>query len=199
MIADPVRRRRRRYSDGMSSPPRRGSPRDAAGAARSSSRNAGPARAAPAPRTPRRTSEEVSAGGIALRSSEGVTEAALIGRLTRGGRLEWCLPKGHLEGSETAREAAVREIAEETGIIGEVVASLGSIDYWFSVAGRRVHKTVHHYLVRATGGSLTVEHDPDAEAVEAAWVPLADLEQRLAYANERRIAAAAAALLADGR
>ncbi len=148
---------------------------------------------------PRRTAEEVSAGGIALRSAHGGPEAALIGRLTRRGRIEWCLPKGHLEGSETAREAAVREIAEETGIISEVVASLGSIDYWFSIAGRRVHKTVHHYLLHATGGSITVDHDPDAEAVEAAWVPLAELEQRLAYANERRIAAAATTLLAGER
>ncbi len=184
----------------MSPAERRGSPRDAAGARRRPPRPAaGPPGSSASSRVPRRASEEVSAGGIALRSAGGVVEVALIGRLTRGGRLEWCLPKGHLEGSETAREAAVREIAEETGIIGEVVASLGSIDYWFSVSGRRVHKTVHHFLLHATGGSITVEHDPDGEAVEAAWVPLTELERRLAYANERRIAAAAAALLADER
>ena len=55
----------------------------------------------------------------------------------RAGRVEWCLPKGHLEGEETLEEAAVREIAEETGITGRVLASLGTIDYWFSTAEKR--------------------------------------------------------------
>lgn len=170
-------------------PDRRASPRDAAAARRPR----------PVPvrrRTYLRTVEEVSAGGLALARRDGVAHAALIARVNRSGRLEWCLPKGHLEGGETAREAAVREIAEETGIVSEVVVGLGSIDYWFSVGGRRVHKTVHHYLLHATGGLITAEHDPDAEAVEAAWVPLSDLGSRLAYANERRIAASATALLA---
>lgn len=123
--------------------------------------------------------------------------AAVIARVNRAGRLEWCLPKGHLEGTETPQEAAVREIEEETGIRGRIVGELGTIDYWFSVDGRRIHKTVHHYLLEATGGQLTVDNDPDAEAVEAAWVPLDDLGVRLAFPNERRIARAARALLAD--
>ena len=41
--------------------------------------------------------------------------AAVIARLNRAGRLEWCLPKGHLEDDETPEQAAVREIEEETG------------------------------------------------------------------------------------
>ena len=40
----------------------------------------------------------------------------------------------------------MREVAEETGIHGRVVAPLGSIDYWFSVPGKRIHKVVHHFL-----------------------------------------------------
>lgn len=122
---------------------------------------------------------------------------AVIARVNRAGRLEWCLPKGHLEGSETPQEAAVREIEEETGIRGRVVAELGTIDYWFAVEGRRIHKTVHHYLLEATGGRLSIEGDPDAEAVDVAWVPLEELPERLAFANERRIVRAATALLAD--
>jgi len=141
--------------------------------------------------------EETSAGGVVVDLASAIPQAALIARINRGGRLEWCLPKGHLENDETPELAAVREIAEETGIQGRVLAPLGIIDYWFSVEGRRIHKNVHHYLLEATGGHLTVEGDPDREAVEAAWVPLADLPARLAFPNERRIARQARAALAD--
>ena len=123
--------------------------------------------------------------------------AAVIARRNRAGRVEWCLPKGHLEDGETPEQAAVREIAEETGIEGRVLSSLGIIDYWFSAEGRRIHKLVHHYLLEATGGELTIEGDPDHEAIDVAWVALDDLGARLAFPNERRIAREATARLAD--
>jgi ADP-ribose pyrophosphatase YjhB (NUDIX family) len=119
---------------------------------------------------------------------------ALIGRLDRRGRLLWSLPKGHVEAGETAQDAAVREVEEETGIRGRVLAALGTIDYWFVADDRRIHKTVHHYLLEAAGGELS---DTDLEVDEVAWVPLGELAARLAYAGERRLAEAAADLLAD--
>lgn len=144
-----------------------------------------------------RVVEETSAGGLVVQGNHGLVEVAVIARINRAGRLEWCLPKGHLEGEETPQQAAVREIAEETGIVGDVVAKIGTIDYWFTVEGRRIHKTVHHYLLDAVGGQLTTENDPDAEAVDVAWVPMSELGSRLAFVNERRIARATAAFLAD--
>jgi 8-oxo-dGTP pyrophosphatase MutT (NUDIX family) len=133
------------------------------------------------------TVEEVSAGGIVVREHRDGLEVAIIARYNRGGRLEWCLPKGHPEGLEDHREAATREVEEETGIAGEILEPLGSIDYWFTVSRHRVHKTVHHYLLRATGGELTTENDPDQEAVDVAWVRLEEVGRRLSFANERRI------------
>ncbi|WP_182112543.1 MULTISPECIES: NUDIX hydrolase [unclassified Actinotalea] len=140
--------------------------------------------------------EETSAGGLVVRQDAGAPHAAVIARRNRAGRLEWCLPKGHLEGTETPAEAAVREIAEETGIRGEVVRALGTIDYWFTGDDRRVHKVVHHFLLHARGGVLSVDGDPDQEAEEVAWVALTALPERLAYPNERRLAQAATQLLA---
>lgn len=119
---------------------------------------------------------------------------ALIGRLDRRGRLLWSLPKGHLEAGETAEDAAVREVEEETGIRGRVLAALGTIDYWFVADDRRIHKTVHHYLLEASGGELS---DTDVEVDQVAWVPLGELGARLAYAGERRLAETAADLLSD--
>jgi ADP-ribose pyrophosphatase YjhB (NUDIX family) len=139
-----------------------------------------------------RTVDETSAGGLVVDTGTG--RAAVIGRLDRRGRLLWSLPKGHVENGETVEQAAVREVAEETGIDSAVVAALGSIDYWFVAEDRRVHKTVHHFLLRALGGELS---DADVEVTEVAWVPLADLPQRLAYADERRLVRRATAMLAE--
>lgn len=110
--------------------------------------------------------------------------AAVIGRLDRRGRLLWSLPKGHIERGETREDAAVREVEEETGIRGRIVAPLGTINFWFVASGRRVHKTVHHYLMRAEGGELS---DEDVEVSEVAWVPLRELSDKLAYADERKL------------
>ncbi|MFF2027579.1 NUDIX hydrolase, partial [Streptomyces sp. NPDC058171] len=107
-----------------------------------------------------RTVRETSAGGLVVNGLGGPREnlcAALIGRTDRRGRLLWSLPKGHIEQGETAEQTAMREVQEETGIQGTVLASLGSIDYWFVTEGRRVHKTVHHYLLRCLGGELSDE------------------------------------------
>ena len=138
---------------------------------------------------------ETSAGGLVIDGIDGPKErqvAALIGRIDRRGRMLWSLPKGHIEMGETAEQTAIREVAEETGIQGSVLAALGSIDYWFVTEGRRVHKTVHHYLMRFLDGELS---DEDVEVTEVAWVPLHELPSKLAYADERRLAAVADELI----
>ena len=140
-------------------------------------------------------SREISAGGVAVRVVDGVAYVACIGRRNRSGRLEWCLPKGHIEAGETPEVAAIREVAEETGISSEILQPLGVIDYWFTGDDRRVHKKVHHFLMEAIGGEITTENDPDHEAEVAAWIPIADLGTRLAFPNERKMALMAAELL----
>lgn len=138
--------------------------------------------------------EEVSAGGLVVDRSGTVAQAALIARLDRRGRLLWSLPKGHLESGESAEDAAVREVQEETGIRGRVLGPLGTIDFWFVAEDRRVHKTVHHYLLEADGGELS---DADIEVTEVAWVPLPEVRDRLAYADERRLLEKVPGILAD--
>jgi ADP-ribose pyrophosphatase YjhB (NUDIX family) len=138
--------------------------------------------------------EETSAGGFVLDRTHGEPRAALIARHDRRGRLVWSLPKGHIEEGETPEQAAVREILEETGIHGSIVAEVGTIDFWFMGDNQRIHKTVHHYLLEAHDHDLS---DEDAEVVEVAWVPLDELEQRLQYADERRLVARVHELL-DG-
>jgi 8-oxo-dGTP pyrophosphatase MutT (NUDIX family) len=139
----------------------------------------------------KRSVEETSAGGLVLDESR---RGALIGRQDRRGRMVWSLPKGHIEAGETPEAAAIREIQEETGISGSIVAPLGVIDFWFMAENRRVHKTVHHFLLQAVGGELSSD---DAEVDSVEWVPLEDMSTRLAYADERRLMDRVQELLAD--
>ncbi|AZP83567.1 NUDIX hydrolase [Mycobacterium avium] len=183
-------------SDGeQGKPRRRRGRRRGRGAATSSEKQTNGQLTGDSTATKPRTVHETSAGGLVIDGLDGPREsqvAALIGRIDRRGRMLWSLPKGHIELGETAEQTAIREVAEETGIRGSVLAALGRIDYWFVTDGRRVHKTVHHYLMRFSGGELS---DEDLEVAEVAWVPMRELPSRLAYADERRLARVADELI----
>ena len=138
--------------------------------------------------------DEFSAGGLVVDLAGDIPRGALIARTDRHGRLLWSLPKGHIEQGETAEQAAVREVEEETGIAGVILAELGTIDFWFVAENRRIHKTVRHYLLRAIGGELS---DADIEVAEVAWVPLPEIAAQLAYPDERGLVDTAGRLLAE--
>ncbi|GLB65255.1 NUDIX hydrolase [Dietzia sp. NCCP-2495] len=152
-----------------------------------------------------RTVLETSAGGLVVRGLAQAAavepepdlsrlEVALIGRLDRRGRMLWSMPKGHIEPGETIEETARREALEETGADSTVLGPLGIIDYWFVAEGRRIHKTVHHHLMRYDHGELC---DEDPEITEVAWVAFDDLPRRLAYPDERRLVEKARTLLPE--
>lgn len=151
------------------------------------------------------TRDETSAGGLVVSGLAECVDAngnvdlsrlyvALIGRLDRRGRLLWSMPKGHVENGEAKEVTAEREVWEETGISGEVFADLGMIDYWFVSDGVRIHKTVHHHLLRFVDGIM---NDEDPEVTEVSWIPVSELIEHLAYADERKLARIAHDLLPD--
>ena len=146
------------------------------------------------PRKPKRHStyakrvDEVSAGGLVI--DETGTKGLLIGRrdlkdATRE-RLLWSLPKGHIEAGETPEMAAIREVHEETGIESEIARELGVIDFWFMASGKRIHKTVHHYLFRKVGGTLAPQI---TEVDDVGWFPLEEIVNLLAYPDEKKLIA----------
>lgn len=148
------------------------------------------------PRVPLEAVEETSAGGLVIDFDRDPISTVIIGRYDRRGRMVWSLPKGHIESGETREQTAEREIREETGIEGVVIGELGSIDFTFVAEGRRIHKTVHHFLLRRTGGKVSTA---DIEVADVAWVALSDVQDRLSYADERRLIARVPTLLAELR
>ena len=131
--------------------------------------------------------DEISAGGLVIDSTG--TRGLLIGRIDQKDatreRLLWSLPKGHIEAGETPEEAALREVMEETGIESEIARALGVIDFWFMASGKRIHKTVHHYLFREIGGTLA----PQVTEVDGLLVSLNEVIERLAYPDEKKLIA----------
>ncbi len=150
--------------------------------------NAAPKKKAPAKQPYAKRVDEVSAGGLVVDSTGKL--GLLIGRRdfkdATGKRILWSLPKGHIEEGETPEEAALREVQEETGIVSVIEKSLGVIDFWFMAGGKRIHKTVHHYLFRENGGLLAAQ---ESEVDEVAWFPLAEIVDRLAYPDEKKLIA----------
>lgn len=130
--------------------------------------------------------DEVSAGGLVIDFSG--TKGLLIGRFDQKDamreKLLWSLPKGHIEEGETPEQAAIREVAEETGINSEISRELGVIDFWFMAGGKRIHKTVHHFLFKEVGGTLTPQ---ESEVDEARWFPLEEIVSLLAYPDEKKL------------
>ena len=63
----------------------------------------------------------------------------------------WAFPKGHLERAETPEEAALREVAEETGVLAVIKGKLGTIRYQVVRGPERLAKEVHYFLLAGEG------------------------------------------------
>ena len=132
---------------------------------------------------------EFSAGGVAVRRFRGRPFVAVI--TTFKGAL--ALPKGHPDPGESAVDAALREVREETGIETVLVEKLDDTRYWYVKRGERRFKVVSFFLLRYRSGSV---RDHDDEVASAGWIPLEEGPQRLSYPGERDIAQRAIVVLA---
>lgn len=105
----------------------------------------------------------------------------------------WTLPKGHLEGEESEREAAGREVAEETGVTGEVGAPVGEIRYAVTTKRGSYEKRVMFFLMRADTTALAPQ---TSEGISAAgWYPAPEALRMIGYDQVRDILARAVDML----
>jgi 8-oxo-dGTP pyrophosphatase MutT (NUDIX family) len=138
--------------------------------------------------------EEVSAGGVVVRGEDMIVIVPTR-RAANGARVLG-LPKGHIDPGESAVEAAMREIREETGVAAECVQRLGEVRYWYRRGGRTVGKSVVFFLFRYLYGD-TADHDREVE--EARWVAIEEAQATLTYVGEREMVEKALAFLRASR
>lgn len=98
----------------------------------------------------------------------------------------WVFPKGfigdHNKG-ETSEETAVREVEEETGVVGKIIVKLKNPAAYFYVwKGEKRFKTVYYFLMEYVSGDIN-NHDFEMSAVE--WLPEKKVLERLTYKSDK--------------
>jgi 8-oxo-dGTP pyrophosphatase MutT (NUDIX family) len=117
---------------------------------------------------PTGTQSVICAGGIVYRQGKKGYEALLM---KNKGRLNWIIPKGHVESNEGIKDAALREIAEETGFEGgEVDRLLGS--YPRLVPSTNKFKTTYYYLIQPKTDASFKPENAESNTIEVKWIPL---------------------------
>lgn len=123
----------------------------------------------------------VEAAGGAVTDAEG-----RVAMILRNGR--WDLPKGHVECGETPAECAVREVAEETGIVAEPASEpLCSTLHCYDIYGKWEMKRTVWFAMRYASGEAVPQRSEGIERVE--WLGGEELKKavRASYPTIRQV------------
>jgi len=127
--------------------------------------------------------EVEAAGGLVTRA--GVSDDLEVLVVHRSRYDDWSFPKGKLDPDETFEEAAIREVAEETGLACRLVTELAPIRYE-DAAGRR--KIVRYWHMVPMAGDIG-DYVFNAEIDDLRWVAMEEAAKLLSYTHDRELLA----------
>src|SRR6185312_6651340 len=125
------------------------------------------------------------AGTVVFRERAGEIDYLVV---SSSDGLNWVLPKGHIDPGETPEVAALRELAEEAGVSGALVATLSVQHY--ERRGKNV--AIQYFLVRENGSTATKEKRT------ARWENHDTALELLSFPEARNALREALALMSDG-
>lgn len=122
-----------------------------------------------------------SAGGIVVRDFDGEKKVLVTQHSKHKG---WDFPKGHIEEGESSKDAAIREVEEETGVKAEIIEKAGDTKYFYYEEKEKVFKTVIYFLMKYVGeGTATTAFE--VSAME--WLPVGEVEEKLTFSDTKKL------------
>lgn len=121
--------------------------------------------------------EEVSSGGVVIFGN-----AILLLKKFNG---DWVLPKGRVEKNESLKNAALREVLEESGVKAEIIRYIGMVHYKYKnlKEDEMVYKTVHWYLMKANSMDCTPQKKEGF--IDALYVHIDKAKDLVRYQDEK--------------
>lgn len=128
---------------------------------------------------------QTAAGGVVFKEDEqGNTQWLVCQHSYHKG---WVFPKGIIGDTfneESREEAALRETEEEGGVKAEIIAPLPEpIIYFYVMDGKKIKKTVQHYLMKYVSGDPA---DHDWEMDDAKFIPEEEVLTTLTYPSDKK-------------
>ena len=123
---------------------------------------------------------EFSAGAFIYRSTDSGISLLILKRENKA----YDLPKGHIERGETAEQAAIREIKEETGIDAALMPFFSTgTRYFFIREKKKILKRVKFFISKAESDSVKISEEHKGYE----WCSIGDAASKLKYRDLVRI------------
>jgi len=139
--------------------------------------------------------EEFSAGGIIFKNDGRDQKILLIknSALRNPKKAYWGFPKGHLEKDETAEQAALREVKEETGLETAIIEKIDDVHYFFTHPEKgTISKQVTIFLMKYLNGEAKAQ---EKELLDLGWFSPEEAIEMLSFKADKVLLKAALAIM----
>lgn len=126
---------------------------------------------------------EFSAGGIVFNES-GQVLLVMAGSMKDPETKHWKFPKGNIEEGESSKDAALREVKEETGLDCEIIEKIGDSKYVYPMNGVKIFKIVIYFLMKEVSGELKPQ---EVEIEEVRWVNSEEALKLLSFPADKKL------------